>query len=149
FGESGGATVLDSTSHGNIGTLGGTNPSAAPTRVAGIVLGSSLTFTPGEPTTDTVTLEAFDAFGGGALKSATFPSIDAPVTVSIGVPQGTVAQGGTYTDGFTVTDAPIDTLRSAIVNFGDGSSQPIQITTANLQSPGRYGFSFSHAYPNA
>jgi Concanavalin A-like lectin/glucanases superfamily len=146
FNESGGATVLDATTHGNNGTLGGGNAAAEPTRVAGIVLGSSLTFTPGDPTTDTVTLEAFDAFGGGATKSATFPSIEAPVTVGIGVSQGTVAQGGTYTDSFTVTDAPTDTLRSAIVNFGDGSSQPLQVSAMNVDSPGHYEFSFSHTY---
>ena len=49
FDETSGTTALDATANRNNGTLGGSNPADAPTRVAGIVLGPTVTITPGTP----------------------------------------------------------------------------------------------------
>jgi hypothetical protein len=83
FNESGGTTVFDATGYQNNGTLGGSNPANAPTRVADIAPGSVLTFTPPDSGTYTVTVTATGVNGGSATTSTTVSAFDVAPTPSI------------------------------------------------------------------
>ena len=72
FDETSGTTVLDATANHNNGTLGGSNAATAPARVPGIFLGQSAKITPKNAGTETVTLVAFDEYGGTGTTTATF-----------------------------------------------------------------------------
>jgi hypothetical protein len=86
FDEPSGDAALDSTSKGNNGVLGGSNPANAPARVAGIVIGPTLTFTPPDYGAYTIALSATDHQGwtGDTIESffvnpvAPSPSINLP-----------------------------------------------------------------------
>jgi hypothetical protein len=87
FNEGSGATAIDATGDGNNGTLGGSNPANAPTRVAGIAPGSVLTFTPPDAGTYTVTVTATDANGASGTAGSTVTAFDVAPTPSIaGIP---------------------------------------------------------------
>jgi hypothetical protein len=142
FDEASGTTVLDATANHNNGTLGGTNPADAPTRVAGIVTGQSATITPGDSGTETVTLQAFDEFGFTGVKTSTFNVTDIPVTVNAGG-NGSVLQGATFTRAGSFIDAPGDGPWTATVRYGDNTG--LHAVTVNANQT----FTLSHVFATA
>jgi hypothetical protein len=94
FGQASGGTVVDVTGNGNNGTLGGPNPSQAPTLVPGIAPGSVLTFTPPDSGTYTLSLTATDSNGLSAATTSTINVSDVAPTPSIsGLAGGSVPVG--------------------------------------------------------
>jgi hypothetical protein len=105
FDETGTYTAQDATGNGNNGILGGSNPLAAPRRVAGIVPGSSMTFTPPGVGSYTVSLTSFDHQGfSGSTSQTVTPTAVAPTPYFSGLPVGTTAVGSPVTLTAMATD---------------------------------------------
>jgi hypothetical protein len=101
FDEPSGLAAIDSAAHGNTGILGGVYASKAPTRVAGIVFGTTLAFTPPDEGTDTVTLQVLQPDGSAAVATGTVTVVGEPDGVDIhGQPGNTVV--GQYIPAVTV-----------------------------------------------
>jgi hypothetical protein len=144
FNETSGNIAIDATGNANNGTLGAispNNPAADPSRVAGIVLGPSVSVTPGESGTESVTLQAFDAAGGSGVETATFTASPVPIVVNAGG-NVVVQQGTLLTRTCSFTDPPGDGPWTATVLFGDGT--PLQPLALNGQS-----FTLRHVFENA
>ena len=144
FDETGGNVAKDATGNGNNGTLGGISSNtlaAQPSRVAGIVLGSRVTVTPGESGVETVTLQAFDAAGGTGVVTSTFTASPIPIIVNAGG-NVVVQQGTLLTRTCSFTDPVGDGPWTATVIYGDGT--PAQPLVVNGQS-----FTLSHIFENA
>ena len=144
FDETGGNVAKDATGNGNNGTLGGISSNtlaADPSRVAGIVLGSKVTVTPGESGVETLTLQAFDAAGGTGVVTRTFTASPIPIIVNAGG-NAVVQQGTLLTRTCSFTDPAGDGPWTATVIYGDGT--PAQPLVVNGQS-----FTLSHIFENA
>ncbi len=139
-----GNTAIDDSGDGNNGTLGGinpNNPAADPSWVGGSVTSPSVTLTPDDSQSDTVTLEAFDAAGESGVVTGTFPS--SPVRITVNASGNLVVQQGTpFTGSGSFTDLPGDGPWTAWVNYGDGTGNEALTLTGT-------SFMLMHIYENA
>jgi hypothetical protein len=119
--ETSGTSATDATANQNTGTLGGGNPARLPTRVAGIVLGSTLAFTPTVAGANTVTLQVLQPDGGTGQASAV-------LTVSAGPPAGLDIYGQPRE---TVLGQYIPTVTVAVVD-AHGNTVPDGDANASL-----------------